>query len=286
MANINKKLDTNVAGEFYVDSTCINCDTCRQIAPSVFSEQAELSCVTKQPESPMELAQSWHALLACPVGSIGSTGVNKAKEYQSDFPLQVDSEVYYCGFNSRHSYGANSYFIKHDEGNWLIDAPRFQKSLIEKMHALGGVKYIFLSHRDDVADADRYAAEFKSQRLIHEDELSAQPGSEIILRGYEMQTFSPEFQIIPTPGHTKGHCVLLYKQKYLFTGDHLAFDRESKCLEVFEDYCWYSFAEQKQSVKKLLEYDFEWILPGHGQRVQLGRQKMKEKLQELCASFS
>ncbi|HYM37872.1 MAG TPA: ferredoxin, partial [Nitrospiraceae bacterium] len=36
MANVEKRLSTNVAGSFYVDSTCINCDTCRQLAPKSF----------------------------------------------------------------------------------------------------------------------------------------------------------------------------------------------------------------------------------------------------------
>lgn len=36
-----------------------------------------------------------------------------------------------------------------------------------------------------------------------------------------------ELQIIHTPGHTYGHCVLLHKpSQSLFTGDHLAFSRE------------------------------------------------------------
>ena len=36
MADLKKKLSTNVAGDFFVDSTCINCDTCRQLAPATF----------------------------------------------------------------------------------------------------------------------------------------------------------------------------------------------------------------------------------------------------------
>jgi len=26
--------------------------------------------------------------------------------------------------------------------------------------------------------------------------------------------------VIPTPGHTRGHVVFLYRKKFLFTGDH------------------------------------------------------------------
>ena len=50
MADPKKRLDTNVAGNFFVDATCINCDTCRQLAPGSFEEVGEFSSVTTQPE--------------------------------------------------------------------------------------------------------------------------------------------------------------------------------------------------------------------------------------------
>ena len=46
------------------------------------------------------------------------------KEVLGDFPLVVEAPVLYCGFDSRKSYGGNSYFIRHAAGNWLIDSPR------------------------------------------------------------------------------------------------------------------------------------------------------------------
>ncbi len=33
------------------------------------------------------------------------------------FPLQIDEEVYQCGYNSPKSYGAASYFVRHPAGN-------------------------------------------------------------------------------------------------------------------------------------------------------------------------
>ena len=38
MANPKKRVPENVPGDFFVDSTCIDCDACRQIAPTVFGE--------------------------------------------------------------------------------------------------------------------------------------------------------------------------------------------------------------------------------------------------------
>ena len=122
-------------------------------------------------------------MLACPTGSIGTRGSNQARDVRHDFPLRIEGEVYYCGFNSPKSYGGNSYFIEHPAGNWLIDSPKFLPHLAKAFAARGGVANIFLTHRDDVADAARYAAEFGSRRIIHRQELASQPGAEWVLDG-------------------------------------------------------------------------------------------------------
>ena len=46
MADPNKRLDSNVPGNFYVDATCINCDTCRQLAPLSFEEVGDIPRVS------------------------------------------------------------------------------------------------------------------------------------------------------------------------------------------------------------------------------------------------
>ena len=209
------------------------------------------------------------ALLACPTGSIGCLGDDDVKAVMKDFPLAVEEPVYYCGYNSPKSYGGNSYFIRHAAGNWLIDSPKFVTPLVQQLEALGGIAHIFLTHRDDVADAERYAAHFHARRIIHRDELSSQPGAEVVLDGEGPWELAPGFLAIPTPGHTKGHCVLLFQDRFLFTGDHLDWDRDSQRLAASEDYCWYSWPQQAESMRRLAAYRFEWVLPGHGQRVQL-----------------
>jgi len=70
--------------------------------------------------------------------------------------------------------------------------------------------------------------------------------------------------IIPTPGHTRGHVVFLYRNKFLFTGDHLAWSPRRQTLTAFRSVSWYSWPEQTRSMEKLLRYEFEWVLPGHG----------------------
>ena len=51
VANLAKRVPQDVAGDFFVDTTCIDCDTCRQLAPAVFGEAAETAFVQAQPET-------------------------------------------------------------------------------------------------------------------------------------------------------------------------------------------------------------------------------------------
>jgi glyoxylase-like metal-dependent hydrolase (beta-lactamase superfamily II) len=263
----------------------IDCDACRQIAPSVFGEAAETSFVKMQPVSGADRRQALQALLACPTGSIGCLGDDDVNAVMKDFRLLVEEPVFYCGYNSPKSYGGNSYFIRHPTGNWLIDSPKFVRPLIHQFEALGGIAHLFLTHRDDVADAERYANQFGSRRIIHREDVASQPGAEVLLDGEGPWELAPGFLAVFTPGHTKGHCVLLFQDRFLFTGDHLDWDRDEKQLSASEDYCWYSWPQQAESMERLAAYRFEWVLPGHGQRVHLPAGQMREEIVCLAESM-
>jgi glyoxylase-like metal-dependent hydrolase (beta-lactamase superfamily II)/ferredoxin len=285
MANPKKRVPENAPGDFFVDATCIDCDACRQIAPAVFGEAAETSFVKAQPKSSDDRRQALRALLACPTGSIGCLADDDVKAVMKDFPLVIEEPVFYCGYNSPKSYGGNSYFIRHALGNWLIDSPKFVTPLVRHLEELGGIGHIFLTHRDDVADAELYARHFGSRRIIHREELSSQRGAEIVLDGAGPWVLAPGFLAIPTPGHTKGHCVLLFQDRFLFTGDHLDWYRDEHHLSASEDYCWYSWPQQAESMERLADYRFEWVLPGHGQKVHLPAAQMRAEILRLAESM-
>lgn len=282
MANLQKRLPSNVEGNFYVDSTCINCDTCRQLAPLSFIEKGDHSTVFHQPRDSQEELYAHQALLACPVGSIGAIEKNKelARQAKETFPLSLGEGVFYNGFNSEKSFGAHSYFIKHPNGNWLIDSPRYLKHLVAAFEELGGMQYIFLSHEDDIADSARYAKQFGAKRIIHQYDAHAVPEVEWIVEGGAIVGASEGFSFIPVPGHTPGSMALLYKDQFLFTGDHLWWDSESLQLHTPQNLVW-NETQLIQSCKKLLGLTFEWVLPGHGHRVHLPQEKMKEALSQL-----
>jgi glyoxylase-like metal-dependent hydrolase (beta-lactamase superfamily II)/ferredoxin len=285
MATPADAVPENVPGRFFVDSTCIDCDTCRQLAPATFAEAAEYSFVQLQPRDQAELRAALHAQIACPTASIGGGDKQAAAQAAGDFPLSIASGVSYCGFTSRNSFGGSSYFVEHPAGNWLIDSPRFVERLARAFEVRGGIRHIFLTHRDDVAEAAKYAARFHAERLIHRHELSAQPDAERVLDGREPIRLAPDFLVIPTPGHTRGHCALLYKNEFLFAGDHIWYSRARGRLNASQSVCWYDWREQIMSLELLSRYTFEWVLPGHGERAHFSAAEMQLQLTRLLQAL-
>ncbi|MBI3934831.1 MAG: MBL fold metallo-hydrolase [Acidobacteria bacterium] len=279
MANLAQRLPTNIAGDFFVDSTCIDCDQCREIAPQVFGDGDGHASVLRQPDSEPMLQGALRALVTCPVGAIGSEQRHPLSPIVSGFPEPVAENVHFCGFASPHSFGASSYLIVRKEGNVLVDSPRFAARLVRKMEELGGVRWMFLSHVDDIADHALFRRHFGCERIIHSHEVrSATADIERKLEGNEAQTLGPDLLAIPTPGHTRGHSVLLYRNQFLFTGDHLWWSPARKQLSASRTYCWYSWPKQVESMRRLLEYRFEWVLPGHGHRHHLTEAQMHDSL--------
>ncbi len=286
MAKLKERRVENVNGVFYVDSICIVCDTCRWIAPNIYHRAGNQSAIYHQPSNKTERKQAIQALLSCPTASIGT--VEKPTdilEVQKTFPLLVEDNVYYCGYHSEKSYGAASYFIQRAEGNILIDSPRFTPPLVKRLEALGGVSYMYLTHKDDIADHQKFQQHFQCKRILHEADITPETEAiEITLSGNETTELTPDLFIIPVPGHTKGHTVLLYKNKFLFTGDHLAWSPYLNHLYAFQRYCWYSWSEQLKSMEKLANYTFEWVLPGHGRRYHSDREEMQQQMHQ-CLSW-
>jgi ferredoxin len=76
MANPSDRLPLNVAGPYYVDDSCIDCDLCRSTAPEFFKRDDEsgYSIVYRQPLTPAEVELAGDAMSGCPTGSIGNDG--------------------------------------------------------------------------------------------------------------------------------------------------------------------------------------------------------------------
>jgi glyoxylase-like metal-dependent hydrolase (beta-lactamase superfamily II)/ferredoxin len=267
MANVHQRLPENIPGDFYVDASCIDCDTCSQLAPSIFRDHGEQCSVFHQPQTNAETRLALMALVACPTGSIGTTERHDAHIGIDAFPMLIAENVYFCGFTSEASFGAWSYLIVRppsEGGNVLIDSPRYATQLVKRIETMGGINQMLLTHRDDVADHALFRKKFGCERVMHAADGAGRLGVEKTIEGEAEVSLDNDIVVIPTPGHTRGHIVFLYKQKFLFTGDHLAWSPARQTLTAFPSVAWYSWSKQTRSMAKLTDYNFEWVLPGHG----------------------
>lgn len=285
MATPALRLPANVPGDWFVDSTCIDCDACRQIAPAVFHDAGDQSAVWRQPSTGDELLAAQKALLACPTSSIGSIEKHDMTAALAAYPELVEGDVHRCGFTSESSFGAFSYLLRREEGNVLIDSPRFTGPLVRNIEAMGGVARMLLTHQDDVADHEKFHERFGCERVLHRDDVRSRTAAvELQPQGRDPIALAGDLLMIPTSGHTKGHAVFLYRDRYLFTGDHLAWNEQRRTLYAFRSACWYSWKEQIASMERLLDYRFEWVLPGHGRPIHLAADEMRSHL-EACISW-
>lgn len=265
MARAGDAIADNAAGDWFVDRRCIDCDLCRQIAPAVFarSERAGQSFVARQP-APGGEHRARMALVTCPTSSIGTRSKHDARAAAREFPEPIGDDVLFCGYASAASYGAASYLVRRPDGNVLVDSPRFAAVLAGRIAELGGVRFMVLTHRDDVADHARFRERFGCERVIHRADVGAGTrGCERIIDGDA--ELADDLRLIHVPGHTPGSIALLHRD-VLFTGDHLWATDDQTALEGGPEYCWYSWAEQRTSIAKLAAYRFTHVLPGHGRR--------------------
>ncbi len=286
MAQAALRRRENAPGDLFVDTTCIDCDTCRWMAPATFARVGRQSAVAVQPQTAEERRAALHALVSCPTASIGTAA--KAPDLgaaTADFPLEVLPGVFHCGYHSPDSFGAAAYFVQRPDGNVLVDCPRFAAPLVKRLEALGGVRWMLLTHRDDVADHERFAKHFGLERVLHRRDAPVPGGPvERFLEGDRPEELMPGFTAVPTPGHTAGHTCFHLTTPHggvLFTGDHLAYDDEAGRLEAWPDVCWHDWDEQTASMRRLRDWDFEWVLPGHGRRGHLPDGHMREELDRL-----
>ena len=76
---MTQKFAENIGGRFYVDTNCINCSPCAEMAPTVFATNHEegYEYVKKQPDTQAELALTVEAIEICPTNAIQDQGLDQ-----------------------------------------------------------------------------------------------------------------------------------------------------------------------------------------------------------------
>jgi glyoxylase-like metal-dependent hydrolase (beta-lactamase superfamily II) len=268
-------------GDWYIDTRCIDCAASREVAPDLIVHLDGKSVFARQPDTELDVRAAWRAALLCPTASIGHP--HDAVQPPDLFPEHLDDQVYRCGYNALASFGAHSYWIRRAQGNVLIDSPRFVARLVQAFERAGGLSDILLTHQDDIADAGRYAQRFGARVWIHAWDRGRVALATNVFEGEAVQVIGEDLLVIPLPGHTRGSVAYLWRERFLFTGDSLAWQRTRGELTAFRDVCWYSWSELKRSLARLSQHRFEWVLPGHGHSIHLSADTLQSQLQALIA---
>lgn len=285
MARLEDRHPDGAPGDFYVDTRCIDCDAARHVAPGLIIRNPSdgVSLFAKQPETPEEIEMAWRAVMVCPTKSVGHTVLRGPD--RPVFPQDLGNNVYRLGHNANSSFGAHSYLVRRKEGNLMIDAPRWTREVAGPVADLGGIAHILLSHRDDVADSERYAEHFGARVWIHADDSVVAPYATDVIDGEEATIVSDDVVAFPVPGHTKGSVLYLVDDHLLFSGDSLSWSPRREQLNAFRNACWYSWEEQAKSLGRFAEskFRFDRLFCGHGWNHDLSADSMHQHLVELVA---
>ena len=219
--------DNASSGRVFVDPSCIDCGTCYSLAPEVFRDAGGHSLVHRQPADAASSGGGQHGARRL------SDRVHRHRRQVARwrrppraFPEPIEGEVGFCGYTSEASFGAWSYFIERPAGNVLMDSPRAAAPLLRRPSRRGAVSpRMVLSHRDDVADHAAFRRRFGCERVMHRGDRL--PGLERYVDGDDPVRLADDLLLIPTPGHTAGSACLLYRETFLFTGDHLYWNPEA-----------------------------------------------------------
>ncbi|MED5390099.1 MAG: MBL fold metallo-hydrolase [Pseudomonadota bacterium] len=127
----------------------------------------------------------------------------------------------------------HAYLLTRDEGNVLLYNSSHEDEWLD-MARLGGVRYQWLSHQDEVGDSlAALQQRFGCALSIHQAERAEAERFAPVAHAFAEE---PErqlgIQILPAPGHTRGSVCFFYAspygRRYLFTGDTLLMDNDRR----------------------------------------------------------
>ncbi len=214
--------------------------------------------------------------------------------------------VYLINRYSLKSFGNSGYFIKHDDGNLLVDAPELGKDDEDFIRNNGGISDLFITHIRAFGDACGIKSRFGAKLIIHEEDAKLVKGCTPDLKFGSEYALREDTVLIPTPGYSPGSsCLLLKRGKgILFCGDMFWWgnrDRFSSELMSWptesDRKTWYladqlvlnvnlldsSIDRMRESASNLLKYEFDSLLMSHPNYPPRGRGAVLSGAKETIA---
>lgn len=194
--------------------------------------------------------------------------------------------IFWIDSYSLKSFGNSGYFIVHEQGNLLVDAPELSQQDMQQIKEKGGIKNIFITHIRAFGDACNIKNNFGASLVMHEEDARLAKGCKADVTFNQEYKLYDDVLLVPTPGYTPGSSSMLLKKGkgILFCGDLLWWgNRDRYSAELMS---WPTEEDKKtwflpddlvininlldsdpqkmiESVKNLLNYEFDAIMMSH-----------------------
>ena len=193
--------------------------------------------------------------------------------------IEIVSQVWiWHWFSQPHGYNFNGFFVAHPDGNLCIDPVEPPAAALDHMREKG-VGTIAITNRNHVRAANRVREACNARTLIHaaDAEYARSQGAEIDGNLSVGNRVGP-FVIVGVPGKSAGEVALHWpERRVLVVGDAVIGNPPGQCSllreKVLDDP-----PKLRQSIKVLLDLDFDTLLVGDGEPILKGA---KDRLREL-----
>jgi glyoxylase-like metal-dependent hydrolase (beta-lactamase superfamily II) len=127
---------------------------------------------------------------------------------------------------NRDTLGGTAYLIVEPTGNILIDSPAWNDVNQEFITAIGGIKWLAISHRNGMGAGAKIVQTLCCRAIVQEQEAYLLPALPVVTFR-EAYQISDRTEIIWTPGYSPGSSCIYhnYSGGVLFSGRHLLPDR-------------------------------------------------------------
>jgi glyoxylase-like metal-dependent hydrolase (beta-lactamase superfamily II) len=155
-----------------------------------------------------------------------------------------------------------AFLLQRDRGNLLVYSVGTLEAEVRTIEDLGGISRHYLNHRHEAAFAcDRVARTFGAPLFCHENERRSVSGKCAVEETFSRRHTLDDFEVIPTPGHTRGATAFLWdteEHRVLFTGDTVYLRDGGWAAAVLsssdrEDYA--------RSLELIRDLDFDLLVP-------------------------
>lgn len=197
---------------------------------------------------------------------------------------EIASDIFtWSWFSEPHGYDFNGYLIRHPEGNLCIDPVNPSEEDLEAIVGIG-MGRILLTNRNHSRAANLVRLRTGAKTAIHPDDAhhARSQGAEIGGALRVGENIGP-FEVIGVPGKSPGEVAFYWRaRRLLIVGDAVIGAPPGRC-GLLREKVMDNPVGLRQSVRKLLDLEFDTLLVGDGVSITHGA---RDRVRELVDSFS